>query len=167
MAKGIRERHARSCRSLSGGRCGCEPTYEGYVWNPAKGKQERRTFRDQAEARGWVRDAKIALRRGRTLVRPTTTLQGAWDAWLEGARNGAIRTRSGELYKPASLRNYELALRLRILPTLGREPISDLSRTDLQGLSIDCPLRGARPARSTLRSPRSGPCTATRSTGTV
>lgn len=28
MAKGIRERHARSCRSLKGGRCDCSPFYE-------------------------------------------------------------------------------------------------------------------------------------------
>jgi integrase len=33
VAKGITERHARSCRSRSGGRCDCEPTYQADVWD--------------------------------------------------------------------------------------------------------------------------------------
>jgi integrase len=31
MARGIRERHARSCRSRTGGRCSCEPSFEAQV----------------------------------------------------------------------------------------------------------------------------------------
>jgi hypothetical protein len=72
MAKGIRERHSRSCRSSRGGRCDCSPSYEAQLWNPVERKPTRRTFRDGAEARTWLRDAQIALRRGRQIL--TTAL---------------------------------------------------------------------------------------------
>lgn len=134
MAKGIRERHARSCRSLKGGRCGCDPSYEAYAWNPIAGKQERRTFGDRSEAATWLRDAKVAIRRGRTLNRPTGTLKTVCETWLTDARSGAVRTRSGDVYKPGAIRAYELALRRRVWPDYGHEPIEDIGRSDLQAL---------------------------------
>ena len=33
MATGIEVRHARACRSRSGARCNCEPTYRASVWS--------------------------------------------------------------------------------------------------------------------------------------
>jgi hypothetical protein len=36
-----------------------------------------------------------------------TTLQQAWEAWEAGAKDGTIRTRSGDIYKPFALRGYE------------------------------------------------------------
>lgn len=134
MAKGIRERHSRSCRLPSGGRCGCEPSFEAHVWNPAIGRQHKRTFRNRAEAQNWIRDTKIALRRGRKIERPTHTLQATCDAWLEQASQGVIRTRSGDTYKPAALRAYATAFRRRVYPVLGSEPVADVGRADLQEL---------------------------------
>ena len=68
MAKGIRERHARSCRAGAGGRCSCTPSYEAQLWNPAERRPVRKTFHDQAEARTWGRDTRVTLRRGRSVV---------------------------------------------------------------------------------------------------
>ena len=42
MAKGIEERHARSCRSRKGGRCDCEPTFQANVWDGER--RIRKTF---------------------------------------------------------------------------------------------------------------------------
>ena len=39
--------------------------------------------------------------------------------WLEAARAGVVRTRSGEPYKPSAIRGYEASLRRTILPELG------------------------------------------------
>ena len=61
-----------------------------------------------------------------------TTIKQAWEAWQEGAEAGYIRNRSGEVYKPASLRFYEKAMRLRVLPEFGSTRLADLHRTDLQ-----------------------------------
>jgi integrase len=132
--KGIRERHSRLCRSRDGGRCSCAPSYEAQVWNPSEGKPVRRSFRDLAEARTWLRDARVALRRGRQLVRTVPTLELAGDTWLDGARAGVIRARGGERYKPATVRDYERSLRLRAYPALGREPLDEIARADLQEL---------------------------------
>jgi integrase len=43
-----------------------------------------------------------------------------------------VRNRSGERYKPATIRSYERNLRLRILPALGRERLAEISLPQLQ-----------------------------------
>jgi integrase len=134
MAKGIRERHTRSCRTRAGGRCDCNPSYEAQLWHPGERRPVRKTFRDQAEARTWVRDARVALRRGRAVAREVATLERAGEAWLEHARAGVIRARGGHAYKPATERAYEAALRLRAYPSFGREPLDEISRADMQTL---------------------------------
>ncbi|MGA6947460.1 MAG: tyrosine-type recombinase/integrase [Solirubrobacterales bacterium] len=62
------------------------------------------------------------------------TLRGAASDWLRMAQTGAIRTRSGDRYKPSALRGYEQALRLRLVPALGGHRLSDIDRADLQRL---------------------------------
>ncbi len=47
-------------------------------------------------------------------------------------RSGAIRTRSGDEYKPSARRNYEEALRKRILPRMGHMLIVEVTRGDVQ-----------------------------------
>ena len=61
-----------------------------------------------------------------------TTVHAASIVWLDGARRGEIRTRSGRPFKPSTIRAYETALRLRVLPALGGVRVSELRRTDLQ-----------------------------------
>lgn len=132
MAKGIRERHARSCRSRNSGRCDCDPSFEAYVWSPVDEKQLRRTFHDRAEAGSWVRDAQIAVRRGRTVRKGAATLREAGALFLEQALSGVVRARGGHPYKPATIRAYEAALRLRLYERLGDDPLDEISRADLQ-----------------------------------
>lgn len=134
MAAGIETRHARSCRQRQGGRCNCEPTYRVRLWDGQRQQRIVKPFQSYAEAQGWRKDALISLRRGRTPDTGSDTLQAAADSWLEGARQGVIRTRSGDPYKPAAIRSYEASLRLRVLPELGTEPLADIRRADLQDL---------------------------------
>lgn len=139
---GIRERHARSCRKPKGGRCSCAPTFEAWIDYPdkrsraAQGErtQESRRSKDRTEVAGWLRDAKVAMRRGRPLTTNTATLKEAGSAWLEGARAKVIRARGGDIYKPATIRGYEQSLRLRAYPKLGTEPLDEITRADLQEL---------------------------------
>jgi integrase len=142
MPKGIRERHSRSCRARAGGRCDCEPSFEAQVWSPAEGRPVRNTFHDQAEAKAWVRDARVALRRGRQVLRAVPTLEQVGEAWLEQARAGVIRATGGHPYKPATIREYERTLRLRAYPMLGAEPLDQISRADVQELVDDLAAKG-------------------------
>jgi len=146
MAAGIRARHGRSCRSRRGERCNCQPSYEAFVWSKRDNRKIRKTFRELAEARTWRADAESAVRK-RTLRAPSkVTIAEAAGDWLEGARKGTVRTRSGDRYKPSAIRGYEAALRLRILPEFGGDRVSNLSRTDLQEFVDRLQARGLDPS---------------------
>ena len=60
------------------------------------------------------------------------TVDQAAEAWLAGARDGSIRNRSGDPYKPSAVRAYEKELRLRILPAFGKRRLTDLTRAEVQ-----------------------------------
>jgi integrase len=60
------------------------------------------------------------------------TLRQAAEAWLDGAREGNVRTRSGDAYKPSALSGYEQALRTRLLPELGAAKLAEIERADVQ-----------------------------------
>jgi integrase len=128
MAPGIRQRHGSRCSGK--GRCECP--WRAEVFTKKDGKKIRKTFPTKAAAMAWRDDTRAAVRQ-RTLRAPTsTTLREAADAWVEGARGGLIRPRSGDAYKPAAVRHYERGLRLRVLPKLGHRRLVDIEREDLQ-----------------------------------
>jgi len=66
-----------------------------------------------AAAKQWRHDAIGEVRRGKLRAAPTPTLRDAAAAWLAGARDGTIRNRSGEAYKPGPIREHERALNQR------------------------------------------------------
>ena len=132
--QGIRQRHTRSCPSRDGGRCACGAGYEASVWVRRDGKKLRKTFRTYEEAVRW-RTSMVKLSHEGALRTPSElALRDAATAWLRLAEPGAIRTRSGDRYKPSAIRGYEQALRLRVLPALGAHRLSDIDRADLQRL---------------------------------
>jgi integrase len=126
---GISERHSRSC---AGSPCTCTPTFKATVWDARAGKRIIRSFSTITAARQWRQDAYAALRAGTLSADRGPTVEEAAEAWLEAARAGIVRNRSGEPYKPATIRSYEQNLRLRILPALGRERLGELSLPRLQ-----------------------------------
>ena len=147
MATGIEERHARSCRTRKGGRCDCEPTYRASVWDGDRQERIRQSFSSHAEAVGWRKDARTALRRGRRpQVRSSVTLEEASAEWQRLAEANVIRTKKGEEFKPAALRAYERAMRLRVLSRYGQEALADLKRADWQQLVDELLADGVAPA---------------------
>lgn len=149
LPEGITIRHARSCRAHSGGRCRCNPTYQAQVWSARDRKRLSRTFPTLAAAKAWRQDALVGLRRGTVRAKTGVTLREAAEEWLDGARKGSIRNRSGDRFKPSVLRGYEQALRDRILPELGGAKLADLRRSDVQRLANG--LLGAGFNASTIR----------------
>jgi integrase len=135
MAAGIDVRHRRTCPGpRADGRC-CQPTYQAHVFDSRTGKRIRKTFPTRAAAKLWRQDALVALRQG-TLAeaRPSTTMREACDAWLADARAGIVRTRGGDPFKPATIRAYGQALRLRVYPQLATTPFYRVRRVHLQDL---------------------------------
>jgi integrase len=133
---GVEVRHARSCPAKGWERCSCKPKYRGVVYSKADKRriQSPGLATPQAAAR-WRQDAQVDLRRGvRRAVAPVTLRQFAAQ-WVEGAREGAIRNRSGRPYKPSALRSYEQALEQHLLPDLGGIKLGELDRNDVQDLA--------------------------------
>jgi integrase len=132
---GIRARHVRTCGSTRGARCNCQPGYEASVFLKREGKKIRKTFASQAEAKAWRADAIVAARHGKLRTPDGTTVAEAAKALLAGMGDGSIPTRKGGRYRPSTIRSYDEALRLRILPALGRVRLSELRREDVQNLA--------------------------------
>jgi hypothetical protein len=102
MAAGIDVRHARTCRSIEGGKCNCDPSYQAHVWDARAGKRLRKTFPTPAAAKRRRQDSIVALRSGELSADRGPRFSDAVDAWLDGLRAGHITTRSGDPYKPAA-----------------------------------------------------------------
>jgi integrase len=133
MAEGIVKRHSAGCPARDGGACRCKAGYEAWVYLRQERKKVRKTFARRSEARSWRAEALgVVSRRALHSPSPTTIEQAAW-LWLEGARSGAVRDRSGRTYKPGTLREYQRSLAKRVLPEFGGIRLSELSRAEVQG----------------------------------
>jgi integrase len=130
MAAGIRQRHRKGCSQK--GKCSC--SWQAWVYDAEAGEKIRRTFPSYAAARSWRHDSYVALKQGKLRAAGGATLSEVVEAWLDQAEEGTIRARGGHLYKPATLRGYERALRLRVLPVLGSRRLGELTRLDVQAL---------------------------------
>lgn len=149
---GIRTRHSRTCKSRDGGGCNCEPTYEAFVYSKRDGRKIRRSFSGKgafAAAKGWRTDAQKQVKDKRLRAPSAVTLRQEVDEWLAGARAGSILNKRNQPYKPAVIRNYELSLRLRVLPVLGERRLSSIDFADL--LDLQEALQGEGHSPSVIR----------------
>lgn len=149
MAEGIEVRHSRSCGSHDCKRCNCEPGYRVAAYDAISKRKVSKTFRTLAEARRWRAGAHTQAAKGVRLAGTSQTLVDAAEAFVDGVASGAIRTKSGERYKPSVVREYERSLRLHVLPALGGAKLSRIHRRDVQRLADDMLTSGADP--STIR----------------
>ena len=134
MSSGIEPRHARACASRpknGGGRCNCTPTFQAQVYDKRKGKPIKRTFKTKSAAKRWRQDAIVALRRGELSSDPGPTLNHALDRWL--CALGTEQTRSGDRYKPGTMRDYERCIRrYGFREALGHYRVRELQTADVQ-----------------------------------
>jgi len=75
-----------------------------------------------------------------------TVFAAAAASWVNAARAGIVRTRSGQPYKPAALRSYEAALRLTLIPAFGNRRLSAITRNQIQDLIDDLSRKGLAPS---------------------
>jgi integrase len=132
MAEGIVRRHSPGCPAKRGKPCRCKAGYEAWVYLAHEKRKLRRTFPRKAEAKVW-RAETLSTAGKKKLQGPSrfTVEQAAW-LWLEAARGGGVRDRSGHTYKPGTLREYARVLSLRVLPEFGHLSLSKLSRAEVQ-----------------------------------
>ncbi len=132
---GIETRHRKGCRSLARG-CNCKPSYRAQVHDPVLGKPLKSPrFTTLADARAW-RVAQLGAPRSGGLHREgARSLREVSDRWLGMANAGTARNRSGEVFKPKVLRDYESALARHVLPSLGAARLDQLRRGDVQHLA--------------------------------
>lgn len=126
-------------RERSGGRV----VYCAIAYDAQTGRKLSKTFDTITAAKRWRTDALAALRAGSLSAERGPTLRDEAERWLQAARDGHIRNRSGDPYKPSAIRGYEQNLRIRVLPRLGDERLSDLRHRDLQSLVDDLVAGGA------------------------
>ena len=149
MAEGIEVRHARPCATRDGKRCNCMPGYRVAAYDAISKRKVSKTFRTLGEARRWRAAAQTQAAKGVRLAGTSQTLRDAANAFVDGISTGSIRTKAGERYKPAVVREYERSLRLHVLPALGGAKLSKLQRRDVQRLVDELLESGADP--STIR----------------
>jgi integrase len=146
---GVEVRHARTCRSLEGRRCNCDPSYRAVAFDRRSGKRIRKTFSSLAAARAWRSDAQREIRQGARRGPTGLTLRAAAQEWMAGAKRGTVRARGGAAFKPSTLSGYETALAQRILPDLGSVRLEDITKGDVQALADRLLVQGLEP--STIR----------------
>jgi integrase len=152
---GIVVKHRAGCASEHDARCNCRRVYQAAVWSARDHKRIRRHFDSLDDAKVWRAESYVKLRRRELRAPSAMTFGEAAALWLLGVRSGSIRTRSGDVYKPSTIRSYEQALRGRrdgkggLLSELGALRLTDLSLDDVQDYADRLLAAGSQP--STIR----------------
>ncbi len=139
-------RHEKPCGAHQGRCCSCKPSYRANVWSNRDRKRIRKTFHSLAEAKNWRTDALLELRSGTLRVASPQTVREAADVWLDGARKGTVRDRSGGPYKPSTIRTYREKLDGYVLPALGDYKLTELRRQEVQTLADELLTAGLSPS---------------------
>ena len=134
LAKGVRERHSRWCPSYHDEACVCSPRWEAWVYSRNDRGKIRKTFPERWEAKAWRHEQLELASIDRLRAPSRLSLAEAGSRWVEMARDGQIRNRSGRRYKPSALRTIETDLRLHLAPRLGTRSMGGVTRADLQRL---------------------------------
>lgn len=135
MPKGINPRHTRSCSLRSGGRrCTCTPTYQAQVWDPRTRRRVSTTKPTEQEAIDWRAEKRLEIRRGTFRPGRQVTIRVALEELITDMRAGIVRNRSGDTYKPGTIRGYEQAARDVVAPAFGSARLAELRRSDVQRL---------------------------------
>jgi integrase len=148
---GITARHSRSCPTAAdrAAKCRCRPTYAAWVYDRRTKRKLKRTFAEFAEAKAWRADSVGDIRRQKLRAVRQVTLRERAAETIAGMKSGAVRTRSGDVYKPSVIRGYESALRETILPDLGGRRLNEVTRADVQRIADE--MLGAGANASTVR----------------
>lgn len=148
MPEGIEVRHQKACKTRTGGRCNCRPSYRAKVSGP-NGRLTSAWSPSLDAARNWKIDTLASIKNGQWVEPTTQTVRDAAQAFIAGAKDGSVLTRKGTTYAPSARRGYERALNKHVLPVIGDQRLSDVRRADVQKMVDD--LRASGLAGSSVR----------------
>jgi integrase len=131
-AYGIRTIHQRTCASRGVGDCNCRPSFQAAISDPNTRQRIRRNFPTQADAKAWRADALHQLATQPPTSGSRATIHQLGDELVSAMEAGVARTRSGDRYKPATIRGYRQTLTTHIYPELGGLLLSELRRRHVQ-----------------------------------
>ena len=126
--------------------CRCKVAYQAAVYSPRDAKKIRKHFPTLTEAKAWRSELQTAVNHGEVRAPTRQTVAQAAKALLAGMRDGTIENRSGNPYRPSTIRRYELALRLHVLPVLGHRRLTDVDRARVRSLVREWKLNGQTPS---------------------
>jgi hypothetical protein len=147
VAEGVRQRHSEWCPDGRGEACGCSPRWEAWVYSRKDKAKVRKTFSERWEAKTWRHRQLELASIGRLRAPSRCTLGEAASLWVQLAREGQIRNRSGRRYKPSALRTIEADFRLYLVPSLGVKVMVGITRRDLQRLVGGWLAAGSSPSK--------------------
>src|ERR1700720_3683086 len=107
MATGIRPAPSKGGTPRDGQRRRCEAGFDASVYLGPEGSKVRKALERESEAKAWRAETLTAAGQGKLKPPSRLTVEEAAWLWLEAARNGSVRDRSGNVYKPGTLREYE------------------------------------------------------------
>jgi integrase len=122
------------------------------VWSARDGRRIRKHFDSLSDAKTWREESYGKLRRRELRAPSAITFGEAAALWLQGARVGSVRTRSGDAYKPSTIRSYEQALRGPrdldggLLGDFASIRLSELTVDDVQAYADRLLAAGAQPS---------------------
>jgi integrase len=145
VAEGIYVVHARDC---SGGRCKCSAHQA--TARDRTGTLYRKTFGSKKEADLWRKEQNVAVVKGTAQAPSKVTFDEAADLLLAGMKDGTIKNRSGHVYKPSTVRRYELAIDKHLRPELGKLKLNAIDHVRVKRLIADWERSGMREP-STIR----------------
>ena len=134
MAEGIRKRHTKNCPARRGGRCRCDGSFQAYVYSPKDGRKIYKHFppRIGSEVVAGRHEARPGSRQPAGTERKDAARSG--DGVAGRRERGEFRNRSGQPFKPSTLRGYRQSLEDRLLPALGARKLNAITTSDLQAL---------------------------------
>ena len=119
--------------------------YRGVINTRATGKQNGPWCDANAEAKAWRVKALGEAQAGTRRRSSGVTLREAWEDFYAAAKAGTATNRSGDRFRPSTLRGYERAWK-RIDPELGAHRLDAIRRADLQALIDRWAADGVKPA---------------------
>lgn len=82
--------------------------------------------REVAAAKMWRRDTQVALDKGTITAGESPTFRRAAEVFMDGIRDGSIRTRSRKRYKGSTILRYQQALDDQLLDALGSFRLNEI-----------------------------------------
>jgi integrase len=150
MAAGIVKRHSKRCARRNGGKaCSCNAGYEAWVYIAREKAKVRRCFRSRSEAKAWRDRALEEAEKGILQLpnRDPRHLGVALEQLIEGMREGRIRPKNRQRYKPSTVRNYDQHVRRRISPMpIGSMRVREIRRLDVQEFVDELIAEGLSPS---------------------